>query len=121
MYSVKPALIKYKTPTIASCALTLETFFSILIYFIGLKIVNKFKLSQKQEGYLLEICINLWKDINLKSGTRYYAILLILRFSQRYPDIINEISYLLEDYYTNTLSPGIKCNVLKKAKRNQLK
>jgi hypothetical protein len=86
-----------------------------------LKIVSKFKLSQKQEGYLLDICINLWKDINLKSGTRYYAMLLILKLSQRYPDIINEISYLLEDYYTNTLSPGIKCNVLKKAKRNQLK
>jgi hypothetical protein len=42
VYSVKPALIKYKTPTIASCALTLETFFSILIYFIGLEQDNNF-------------------------------------------------------------------------------
>tara|TARA_Y100000385_G_C13008611_1_gene600630 strand:- start:533 stop:1069 length:537 start_codon:yes stop_codon:yes gene_type:complete len=82
-----------------------------------LKIISKFKLSQKQEGYLLDICINLWKDINLKSGTRYYAMLLILKISQRYPDIRNEINYLLEDYYTNNLSPGIKCNVLKKAKK----
>jgi hypothetical protein len=32
VYSVKPALIKYKIPTIASCALTLETFFSMSVY-----------------------------------------------------------------------------------------
>jgi hypothetical protein len=46
VYSVKPALIKYKTPTIASCALTLDTFFSILIYFIGLEQVNDFKAKK---------------------------------------------------------------------------
>ena len=85
-----------------------------------LKIISKFKLSQKQEGYLLDICINLWKDINLKSGTRYYAMLLILKISQRYPDIRNEIDYLLGDYYTKTLSTGIKCNILKKANKNLL-
>ena len=85
-----------------------------------LKIVSKFKLSKKQEGYLLDICINLWEDINIKSGTRYYAMLLILNISQRYPDIKNEIDYLLGDYYTKTLSTGIKCNILKKANKNLL-
>ena len=35
----------------------------------------------------------------------------------KYNHIRNEINYLLEDYYTNNLSPGIKCNVLKKAKK----
>ncbi len=85
-----------------------------------LKIVSKFKLSKKQEGYLLDICINIWEDINIKSGTRYYAMLSILNISKRYPDIRNEIDYLIGDYYTKTLSPGIKCNILKKANKNPL-
>ncbi|MGI9594453.1 MAG: hypothetical protein ACR2MH_07620, partial [Patiriisocius sp.] len=85
-----------------------------------LKIVSKFKLSQKQEGYLLDICINVWKDIKLKSGTRYYAMILILDISKRYPDIRNEIDYLISAYYTDTLSPGIKCTILKKANKNSL-
>ena len=75
-----------------------------------LKIVSKVKLSKKQEGYLLDICVNIWEDINIKSGTRYYAMLSILNISKRYPaDIRNEIDYLIGDYYTKTLSPGIKC------------
>ena len=85
-----------------------------------LKIVSKFKLSQKQEGYLLDTCINVWKDIKLKSGTRYYAMILILNISKRYPDIRNEIDYLISAYYTHTLSPGIKCTILKKANKNPL-
>ena len=85
-----------------------------------LKIVSKFKLSKNQEGYLLDICINLWEDINIKSGTRYYAMLFILNLSERYSDIRNEIDYLLGDHYTKTLSPGIKCNILKKANKNPL-
>ena len=41
-------------------------------------------------------------------------MLSILNISKRYPDIRNEIDYLIGDYYTKTLSPGIKCNILKK-------
>ena len=85
-----------------------------------LKIVSKVKLSKKQEGYLLDICVNIWEDINIKSGTRYYAMLSILNISKRYPDIRIEIDYLIGDYYTKTLSPGIKCNILKKANKNPL-
>ena len=85
-----------------------------------LKLVEKCKLSKKQEGYLLDVCVNIWEDINIKSGTRYYAMLFILNISKRYPDIRNEIDYLIGDYYTKTLSPGIKCNILKKANKNPL-
>ena len=44
-------------------------------------------------------------------------MLSILNISKRYPDIRNEIDYLIGDYYTKTLSPGIKCNILKKANK----
>ena len=40
----------------------------------ALKIVSKVKLSKKQEGYLLDICVNIWEDINIKSGTRYFYL-----------------------------------------------
>ena len=85
-----------------------------------LKIVGKIKLSKIQEGYLLDICVNIWKDITTQSGTRYYAIVSILNISKRYPDIKKEINYLLEDYYTKTLSPGIKYTILKKKASSEL-
>ena len=44
-------------------------------------------------------------------------MLSILKISKRYPDFRNEIDYLIGDYYTKTLSPGIKCNILKKANK----
>ena len=34
--------------------------------------------------------------------------------SQQYPDVRNKIDDLLKDYYINTLSPGVTCNVFKK-------
>mgnify|MGYP007063363676 CR=1 FL=1 len=81
-----------------------------------LKMVSKFNLSKKQEGVYFDVCMNIWLDIKKKSGTRYYAILFLLKISKKYPEIRNELDYLLEDYYTKMLSPGIKQSVLNKVK-----
>ena len=82
-----------------------------------LKIINKFNWTKKQEGILFDICVKLWIDIKVKSGTRYYAMEILLKISKKYPELKNEINYLFEDNYLKNLSPGISSNILKKVNR----
>ncbi|MFL2580071.1 MAG: hypothetical protein ACJ0QQ_08410 [Parvicellaceae bacterium] len=80
-----------------------------------LKIINKFNWTRKQEGFLFDICVKLWADIKVKSGTRYYAMEILLKISQKYPELKNEINYLFEDNFLKDLSPVIRSNILKKS------
>jgi len=73
-----------------------------------LKIVRKMKLSEKDEGYFFDVCVNLWEEVHKKPATRYYAGLFIIEMSKKYPDIKNELKHLTTEYYTQTLSTGIK-------------
>jgi len=82
-----------------------------------LKIAIKFKWTKKQEGFLFDICIKIWEDINIKSGTRYYAMEILLKICKKYPELKNEINYLFEDYYLKNLSPGIRNSILFKANK----
>ena len=82
-----------------------------------LKIINKFNWTKKQEGILFAICVKLWVDIKLKSGTRYYAMEILLKISKKYPELKNEINYLFENNYLKNLSPGISSNILKKVNK----
>lgn len=82
-----------------------------------LKIAIKFHWTKKQEGFLFDICIKLWADIKVKSGTRYYAVVILLKISQKYPELKNEINYLFDDNFLKDLSPGIRSNILKKVNK----
>jgi len=79
-----------------------------------LKIVSKQPLTEEQEGYFFDVCMNLWKDINKKPSVRYYCMIFIHKMSEKYPEIENELEHLLGDYYTKTLSSDIQRSLLKK-------
>lgn len=73
-----------------------------------LKILEKLDLNSEQEGKLLNICLNIWETINKTPSIRYTAFKTILRIAKNYPELANEIDYLLNNQYTSTLSSGIK-------------
>lgn len=79
-----------------------------------LKIVDKQPLSEEQEGFFLDVCINLWQDVNKQPAVRYYCMIFIHKMSEKYSEIENELENLLGDYYTKTLSSGIKRSLFKK-------
>ena len=79
-----------------------------------LKIVAKQPLSEEQEGYFFDVCMNLWQDVNKQAAVRYYCMIFIHKMSEKYPEIENELEYLLGDYYTKTLSSGIQRSLFKK-------
>ncbi len=79
-----------------------------------LKIVAKQPLSEDQEGEFFDVCMNLWQDVNKQPAVRYYCMIFIHKTSNKYPEIENELEYLLGDYYLKTLSSGIKRSLFKK-------
>jgi hypothetical protein len=73
-----------------------------------IKIVRKMNLNEDQEGLFFDVCMNIWEEVKKQPAVRYYCALFILEMARKHPEIKNELEYLTSDYYTQTLSPGIK-------------
>ena len=65
-------------------------------------------LNEDQEGLFFDVCMNIWEAVNNQPAVRYYYGLFIIEMAKKYPEIKNELEFLTTDYYTQTLSPGIK-------------
>ena len=73
-----------------------------------IKIVRKMSLNEDQKGLFFDVCMNIWEAVNKQPAVRYYCGLFIIEMAKKYPEIRNELEFLTSDYYTQTLSPGIK-------------
>ncbi len=78
-----------------------------------LHLIDRFELSDEQEGILFETCIEIWKHAGKSSSVRYNAFKKLVEVVKRYPELVSEISYLTDEEYLSTLSPAIKRNVIK--------
>lgn len=81
-----------------------------------IKILMKMKLNDKQEGILFNTCLTLWEKINSKPSIRYTAFQFILKTAKKYPDLSEEISFLTQNHYLDSLSPGAKCSITRMIK-----
>ncbi|WP_157366686.1 hypothetical protein [Aquimarina agarilytica] len=71
-------------------------------------ILDKMRLNEVQEGKLFDSCMTIWEDIKKIPSTRIRAFWMLLKISDNYPELKEELLHFTTDYYTNTLSPGIK-------------
>jgi len=78
-----------------------------------LKILYNIDLEEESIGRLINICINIWEDINKRPGVRYSSFRMLFKISKKYPELENEMLYLLDERFINTLSPGIKHSIKK--------
>jgi len=76
-----------------------------------IKILIKMDLNEKQESILFDICMSLWEQINSSPSIRYNALKYIVKMAKKYPELLNEISYLTQSRYMDTLSPGARKSV----------
>jgi hypothetical protein len=67
-------------------------------------ILQKMKLTEDAEGLLFDICVSIWETIHKKPSVRMNALKLILKISKPYPELLKEISYLIEEQYLDGLS-----------------
>ena len=78
-----------------------------------LKILLQMELNEEYEGHLFNVCVSVWEKINKKPSVRYTAFKFILKIAKKYPDLFNEIAFLTQNQYLDSLSPGVKRSISK--------
>jgi hypothetical protein len=73
-----------------------------------LKILLMMELDEKYEGVLFDICLGIWEQIDKSPSVRINALKMIIKISTKHPELKKEVSFLVEDHYLESLSPGAK-------------
>lgn len=76
-----------------------------------LKILMRMKLNDEQEGFLFNFCLTLWEKTTNKPSMRYTAFQFILKMAKKYPDLSNEFTFLTQNHFLDSLSPGAKKSI----------
>ena len=76
-----------------------------------LKILYKMQLTDKSEGIVFDICIRLWEQISKDPSVRITALKFIFKIAKQHPELLNEITPLMQNHYLELLSPGAKRSV----------
>jgi hypothetical protein len=81
-----------------------------------LKTIFLMEVDETLEGKLFNICINIWENTNKAQSVRYNAFKIILKITNKYPELKEELNYLTGNEYFETLSKGIKYSLLRMIK-----
>jgi hypothetical protein len=84
-----------------------------------LKLLFLVDWDDKMEGELYEYCMQIWLQIHKSSSVRAVAMEVMLRISNKYPALKQELGLLLQDTYLATLSPGIKSSLIKRLNKKK--
>ena len=76
-----------------------------------LKILYRMKPKEKHDGILLKHCIDIWQQIDKTPSVRFNALKFIIKIVKKHPDLSREITFLIQDQYLETLSPGVKKSI----------
>ncbi|MDO6801568.1 hypothetical protein Q4595_03800 [Wenyingzhuangia sp. 1_MG-2023] len=78
-----------------------------------LKIIDKMKLNDEQEGRLFDICMTLWENTTKASSVRYLAFKHLYKTCEKYTELNGELEFIRQEHYLESLSPGIKRIIIK--------
>jgi hypothetical protein len=76
-----------------------------------IKILYKMDIKEKYEGTLFDICMTIWEGIGKNPSVRITALKFILKVANKHPELLEEIVFLTQDHYLESLSPGVKRSV----------
>ncbi len=76
-------------------------------------VLDKLKLNEDQNGHLFNHCLSLWEDVNKIPSTRIRAFQAMVKMTNEYPELKEELQLFTTNYYTQTLSEGIKISFLR--------
>jgi len=86
-----------------------------------LKILLQMNLKDEYEGKLFNLCMNIWEQINKTPSVRINALKFIIKIAKKHPELSQEITFLTQDHYLESLSPGVKHSVSKLMKEHALR
>ncbi|MFN2394828.1 MAG: hypothetical protein ABR597_03975 [Bacteroidales bacterium] len=73
-----------------------------------LKIIERLQINEDQEGELFDICMGIWENPGKSPSSRITAFRIMFAMAKKYPELLQELHFLLQEHYTETLSPGIR-------------
>ncbi|MCB0731684.1 MAG: hypothetical protein KDC88_11685 [Ignavibacteriae bacterium] len=76
-----------------------------------LKILMNMKMKSKHEGIIFNICMNIWEQLGKSPSVRITALKCIIQIVEKHDELAEEITFLTQDHYLETLSPGVKRSV----------
>ena len=76
-----------------------------------LKILLRMELGERHESRLFDACMSIWEQPDKSPSVRVTAFRFIVRLARKYPELANELDGLTQDWYLDTLSPGIRRSV----------
>lgn len=80
------------------------------------KLISKIELNVDQEGLLFDACMNIWETPSKSPSVRYFAFQFIVSTVKKYPELKQEIDFLTQPEYLESLSPGIRKGLEKRLK-----
>lgn len=81
-----------------------------------IKLIIKNKLNEDQEGLLFDACMNIWETPSKSPSVRYFAFQFIVSIVKKHPALKQEIDFLTQPEYLESLSPGIRKGLEKRIK-----
>jgi len=85
-----------------------------------IKILLKMELKEDYESILFDHCMDIWEQINKTPSVRVNALKFVIKIAKKHPELVKEITFLTEDHYLESLSPGAKNSVSKLMKELNL-
>ncbi|MCW8804009.1 MAG: hypothetical protein OQK57_06390 [Ignavibacteriaceae bacterium] len=76
-----------------------------------IKILLQMELKEEYEGILFNLCMDIWEQINKTPSVRINALKFIIKVAKKHPELSQEITFLTQDHYLESLSPGVKHSV----------
>ena len=76
-----------------------------------LLILQRMDLNDEYEGKVFDICVNIWRKIGTQPSVRYNAFKLLVRIIRKHPDLLNEVAFLTEPQYTDSLSDTVNKSI----------
>jgi hypothetical protein len=84
-----------------------------------LKTLLRLTPSEDEEGLVFDLAVTLWQDISKPPAVRGTAFKHMIHIASKHPEIKNEIPFLTQSHYIESLSPGIKRSVEKMIRKTQ--
>jgi hypothetical protein len=78
-----------------------------------LKVLYMMELDEEQEGRLFDLCAGIWEQAAKSPGVRMNALKHILKIAAKYPELKNEIAFLVQSHYLDSLSPGARRSAIR--------
>ncbi len=73
-----------------------------------LKIIERLKPDENLEGELFDLCMAIWENQGKSPSARITAFRIMFGIAKKYPELLQELKFLLQEHYTESLSPGIR-------------